>query len=83
MELDLRILGYTIQRADGGQCTGVYLSHAPGDSQVRNCPTNSLFVIYKEGSSEGDSRCWKHFREFLAQNSTAVADIVIQVMLKG
>jgi len=82
MELDLGIFGFTIKAASEGQCSGVYLSPNPGQPQIGKCPTNPIFVIYKAGSKDADFRCWKHFREFLAQNPTAVADIIIQLLLK-
>ena len=82
MEFDLGIPGYSIETADRGQCSGVYLSPNPGQSQIENCPTNPIFAIYKAGSKDADYRCWKHFREFLVQNPTGVADIIIQLLLK-
>lgn len=81
MDLDLGIPGYTIHAADKGQCSGVTLSYSTEQLQV-SCPTNPIFVIYKTGSEKADYRCWKHFREFLAQNPNAVADIIIQLLLQ-
>lgn len=82
MAFDLEIPGYTIKAADGGQCSGVRMSQDPGRPEVSRCSTNAIFAIYKGESKEADYRCWKHFREFIAQNPNAVADIVIQMMLQ-
>jgi hypothetical protein len=82
MALDLDIPGYAIKTVDGGQCSGVRISHDPGRPEVGKCSTNAIFAIYKSESKDADYRCWKHFREFIAQNPNAVADIVIQLMLQ-
>ena len=83
MKLDLIIPGYMIKTAvDGGQCSGIHHSHDSAQPEIRKCPTNPIFAVYKVGSNDPDYRCWKHFREFIAQNPTAVADIVIKLLLK-
>jgi hypothetical protein len=82
MKIDLGIVGYTIRAAHEGQCTGPHPAQNLGQPQARNCPTNPIFAIYKDGSKDADYRCWKHFREFVAQNPTAAADIIIQLLLK-
>jgi hypothetical protein len=78
MALDLDIPGYTIKTVDDGQCSGVRISDDPRRPEVGKCSTNAIFAIYKGESKDADYRCWKHFREFIAQNPNAVADIVIQ-----
>jgi hypothetical protein len=83
MKIDLAIPGYTIAAAPDGQgCSGTYHSSDPAQAEIGRCPTNPIFAIYKAGSATADCRCWKHFREFISQNPTAVADIVIQLLLK-
>lgn len=83
MANDLIIPGYTIRpSAEGKHCSGTYHSHDLGRPEIGKCPTNPIFAIYKAGSEIPDYRCWKHFREFVIQNPTAVADIVIQLLLK-
>jgi hypothetical protein len=81
MNLDLIIPGYMIKAAvDGEQCSGIHHSRDPAG--IGKCPTNPIFAIYKTGSDDPDYRCWKHFREFIIQNPTAVGDIIIQLLLK-
>lgn len=83
MKVDLAIPGYTIKAAvDGTQCGGVHHSHNLAQPEIGNCPTNPIFAIYKSGSDDPDYRCWKHFREFIAQNPNAVADIIVQLLLQ-
>jgi hypothetical protein len=82
MDLDLEIPGYTVKAVDGGQCSGTHISQDPGQPNIRKCSTNPIFAIYKGEATVADYRCWKHFREFIAQNPNTVADIVIQLLLK-
>src|SRR6201987_4425105 len=83
MKIDLALPGYTIAAAPEEQlCSGTYHSSDPAQGEIRRCPTTPIFAIYKAGSTTADCRCWKHFREFIAQHPTAVADIVIQLLLK-
>lgn len=83
MKFDLAIPGYTITvAAEGQRCSGIYHSHDPAQPDIGKCPINPIFAIYKGESKFADYRCWKHFREFIAQHSDAVADIVIQLLLK-